>query len=342
MRINLDSGFLTDPRFTKLARLTGMSEDTVRLACIRVWFACYEARNPCMPAELLAIASNVADGIGFIEAMVMAGLAERRHGRSQKIHVCGVAGRITYLLSAADRGSIGGRARAIAERERRMKIRGAMSGNRNAQKTDEMPFQNRPTNPGSHFENRPPNLGSLERPADQPLASNSYVAKQTSLKVPDLDPDLDLNTSTLRVGKGSQKKPPDPRVKPVIDRWVEHYRKQMGDDYPGRYAAAGEAIRTLPASYTAEKLVDLVDRWWADPDDFILRKLGARVEAWVQRIGAQTAPKAPKAANGSHVVLPGPPIGRNIPPPIEDPADPDEVLAAVNEFMQRGTFQVKP
>ena len=80
----------------------------------------------------------------------------------------------------------------------------------------------------------------------------------------------------------------DPRVKPVIERWYDRFKQRLQSDYPGSYGAAGQAIKRLPASYDTAKLLSLADRFWDNPDPFVL-KSGARIEVWLQQIGGQLA-----------------------------------------------------
>ncbi|HYF56276.1 MAG TPA: hypothetical protein VEA41_18625, partial [Salinarimonas sp.] len=115
------------------------------------------------------------------------------------------------------------------------------------------------------------------KPVGKPDESPSSTTT-TTITTKDPDPDLCAASGSTRVS--------DPRVKPVIDRFVDRYKAHTGEDYPGSYPVAGMAIKRLPKSYSTERLIELVDKFWDAPDPWVMKGPGPRIEIWVQKIPA--------------------------------------------------------
>ncbi len=112
-RVNLDSMVWTDPRVKRLAKLAGMSMPFVVGTLAAVWNVAYEAKDPIMRALDVDTAAEV-DGFAAMMMAPSVQLAEARdHGA---VFLRGVTKRIAYLLTQAERGRLGGLAKAEAKR----------------------------------------------------------------------------------------------------------------------------------------------------------------------------------------------------------------------------------
>jgi hypothetical protein len=103
--MSIDDMVVRDPRITKLSTLVGWSRrETVGCLILDVWPICYDQRESVIVADLIDIAAGL---VGFADAMVRSGLAERLRG-NRKIRIKGAQERIEYLDHKKAAGRVGG------------------------------------------------------------------------------------------------------------------------------------------------------------------------------------------------------------------------------------------
>jgi uncharacterized protein YdaU (DUF1376 family) len=71
--------------------------------------------------------------------------------------------------------------------------------------------------------------------------------------------------------KARERKPPDPRIKPVLDYFGERFRAEMGRTYPAVFGRDAAQIRSLPKDYDTDTLCALVDEFFASDDPEVRR-----------------------------------------------------------------------
>lgn len=102
MRVNVDSGCLTDPRFKLLARLVEMSHFEVRGRCLYIWNECYMRANAILSEEEI---DTLTEHVGFARALIASGLADQR---KSGVRVRGVTERFGWVKSRRSAGKKGG------------------------------------------------------------------------------------------------------------------------------------------------------------------------------------------------------------------------------------------
>ena len=258
-----------DPRFDLLGQLIGVDRFSAFGRMVYVWRVCTRDQKYVLDAPTVNAAMAYP---GAAEKLVEAGLAEKV---PDGFRIKGTEGRIEWYGSICKSAKLGGEAnRAKWDGKRK----GEPNGSRTASRTE---ADREP--PGSPTDSR---RGAEGEPKGSPPTPTPTPTQ----------PDLDLGTSgnlpvAVRPGKPKSSKRRskdeiDERVHPVVRRWSERYVEHYGDDYPGSYGRAGTAVRKLPSSYTSERLVQLVDAFWDNPDPWLLNTHGARVEVWVERLPA--------------------------------------------------------
>ncbi len=111
-RVNLDGKVWKDPRVKRLAkRLAWSLQETVGTLAA-VWDVAYDNKTPTMPRIDV---DTAADADGFADAMLAEDLATSG-GVGADVRLRGVTERIAYLLTQAERGRLGGLAKASAKR----------------------------------------------------------------------------------------------------------------------------------------------------------------------------------------------------------------------------------
>lgn len=125
----MDSSIATDPRFRLVAMRLKRDRKEIVGACYLVWLACYERRSKRLRVDE---ADASAELEGFSEAMVDAGLASLENN-SRFVVFHGVASRISFLLTQAERGKRGGRASGKARRS--AKLNGEANASADAKQT---------------------------------------------------------------------------------------------------------------------------------------------------------------------------------------------------------------
>lgn len=106
-RVNVDGKVWKEPRVKRLARRCSMSMRETVGTLVAVWDVAYDAKSEVMTT---ADVDTAAETEGFAAHMVTEDLAEPRDGGYVRIR--GIGERIGYLLTQAERGRLGGRARA--------------------------------------------------------------------------------------------------------------------------------------------------------------------------------------------------------------------------------------
>lgn len=138
---------------------------------------------------------------------------------------------------------------------------------------------------------------------------NTFVDQSNNERSPDVIPPIDADTDpdsvppdsvanatpssgtvgsapsapAAKVVRGSASKPPDPRVKPVLEHFGDRFRDELGSTYPAAFARDGQQIRRLPAEYDAAALCRLIDEFFAC-DDREVRQANPTVANFVRLV----------------------------------------------------------
>lgn len=90
--------------------------------------------------------------------------------------------------------------------------------------------------------------------------------------------------SVVRAGKGS-----DTRTHQVRTYFARRYRETQGSDYVANWAKDSDHLKRVPASFTAERLCQLVDVFFTQADEYTRTKIGLNVTEFVRKLNALQA-----------------------------------------------------
>jgi hypothetical protein len=105
-RMSIDDALLRDPRVKDLAERLGWHRHQVIGCLLDVWAVCYDRVSPVLTQREVDFACEVS---GFCTLMIATKLAAETGHEDGSVRVAGVAKRIGYLESSAERGREGGR-----------------------------------------------------------------------------------------------------------------------------------------------------------------------------------------------------------------------------------------
>src|SRR5688572_33098188 len=105
-RMSIDDALLRDPRVKDLAQRIGWHRHQVIGCLLDVWAVCYDRVSPVLEAREVDLACEVS---GFCALMIATKLATETGDEDGSVRVAGVAKRIGYLESSAERGREGGK-----------------------------------------------------------------------------------------------------------------------------------------------------------------------------------------------------------------------------------------
>lgn len=83
--------------------------------------------------------------------------------------------------------------------------------------------------------------------------------------------------------------PSEDRVRAVAWHFCQLHRERLGLVYAHKYGRDGKAVKDLPAEYDTDKLIGLLDAFFATDDRFTWRERGISIPAFVDRIPALLA-----------------------------------------------------
>lgn len=93
--------------------------------------------------------------------------------------------------------------------------------------------------------------------------------------------------AVARVVQGA--KATDTRTHQVRTYFAQRYRETQGHDYVPNYAKDGDHLKRLPPSFTAERLCELVDVFFAQADEYTRTKIGLNIPEFVRKLNALQA-----------------------------------------------------
>jgi hypothetical protein len=105
-RMSIDDALLRDPRVKDLAERIGWHRHQVIGCLLDVWAVCYDRVSPVLTQREVDFACEVS---GFCALMIATKLAAETGDEDGSVRVAGVAKRIGYLESSAERGREGGK-----------------------------------------------------------------------------------------------------------------------------------------------------------------------------------------------------------------------------------------